>query len=233
MRTRLGAVDESERRFVSTVADLDEADLAGASLCPGWTRGHVIAHVALNAHSLVNLMIWARTAEEVPQYVGPEERDADIEMFSSRTKAEHLEALAEAAGAFQDAARSVPLDRWEFPVRGIGGNFQPVSNYLHGRINEVEIHNVDLALGYDSDDWPEEFIVRLLRHVPERLGAGVAEPFAVEAEDLSLRLSVGEGEPVCRVWGPAHALLKWCLGRSDGAGLSCERDELPAVPSWG
>lgn len=85
LATRLAAVDASKGRLVSTVAGLDEADLGGPSLCPGWTRGHVIAHVALNAHSIVNLMTWAQTGQEVPQYVGRKDRDADIEMFSSRT----------------------------------------------------------------------------------------------------------------------------------------------------
>jgi maleylpyruvate isomerase len=45
---------------------------------------------------------------------------------------------------------------------------------LH-RWREVEIHHVDLGLGYDAADWPDGYVDRelaiSLRLMPERLGA--------------------------------------------------------------
>ncbi|HEY7874210.1 MAG TPA: maleylpyruvate isomerase N-terminal domain-containing protein [Actinomycetota bacterium] len=143
----LDDVHAAEERFKATVAGLDDEDLHAPSLCPGWSRGHVIAHVALNADSLVNLIAWARTGSEVPQYPSPEARDADIERHSRRSTDEHLRYLDEAAERFARAARDLPADKWSFPVRGIGGTWVPVERYRLGRLSEVEIHHVDLDAG--------------------------------------------------------------------------------------
>ncbi|HEV2755970.1 MAG TPA: maleylpyruvate isomerase family mycothiol-dependent enzyme [Actinomycetota bacterium] len=233
VRARLDAVAASERRLRRTVEALDEDGLAAPSLCEGWTRGHVLAHVALNAHSLVNLMDWARTGVVTPQYPSWEERDADIERFSTRAKQEHLDALAAASDAFASAAARVPLDRWDFKVSGIGGTPQPVRQFLFGRLREVEIHHVDLNAGYGPGDWDPGFVRTVLEEVPDRLGPAADDAFSVEAGDAGVKLTVGEGAPLVHVRGSAHHLLAWLLGRSDGAGLETSGGALPRVPAWG
>ena len=232
LRVRLDAVTAAEGRLLQTLASLAEDDLSAPSLCEGWTRGHVLAHVALNAHSLVNLMDWARTGTVTPQYASWEERDADIERFSERTKDEHVAALQAAGAAFAEAALAVPLERWDVPVHGIGGSPQPAGTFLFGRLREVEIHHVDLAAGYGAADWDAAFVRRVLEEVPERLGSGVSTPFTVEAQDLGLSFQVGDAAPSVHVKGAGHAVLAWLLGRSDGSDLEGTGD-LPAVPSWG
>jgi hypothetical protein len=42
------------------------AQVAGPSLLPGWTRGHVLSHLARNAEGGTRLLGWARTG--VPSY---------------------------------------------------------------------------------------------------------------------------------------------------------------------
>ncbi|MGW0202053.1 maleylpyruvate isomerase N-terminal domain-containing protein, partial [Nonomuraea sp. NPDC003201] len=66
-------------RLLATAASLSDADLAEPSLLPGWTRGHVLAHVAQNADSHLNLLTWAKTGVKVPQYASHEARTAAIE----------------------------------------------------------------------------------------------------------------------------------------------------------
>jgi maleylpyruvate isomerase len=228
---RLAAVSSAERRLSVTAADLD--DLGTASLCAGWTRGHVLAHVALNAHSLVNLMEWARTGEKTPQYPSWEERDSDIERCSKRSRDEHLTALAEASAAFAAAAGRVPPDRWSFEVHGIAGEPQPVARFLFGRLREVEIHHVDLAAGYGAKDWDEAFVRAVLEEVPGRLGGSASEPFVAEATDLGMTVRIGDADTGRAVRGPGRALLAWLLGRDDGAGLDHGGRGLPPVPPWG
>jgi maleylpyruvate isomerase len=232
LHARLQEIAAAEGRFRATVETFDGSDLRAPSLCERWTRGHVIAHVALNAHSLVNLMEWARTGVETPQYPGWAERDADIERFSTRTPTEHLEALREAAAAFR-AARALPLDRWGFEVRGIGSGPQPVVRFLFGRLREVEIHHVDLDARYRSGDWEDSFVRRVLDEVPARLGPRVTTPFTAEAADLGVHLTVGEGAPVGHAVAPGHVLLAWLLGRSRGSDVHTRGGLLPRVPSWG
>lgn len=60
--TKIQNVREATGRLLLTVRSLDESDTVRPSLCEGWTRGHVLAHIALNADSLVNLPTWARTS---------------------------------------------------------------------------------------------------------------------------------------------------------------------------
>ena len=230
---RLDDVRAAEDRLGRTLDGLDDGALAEPSLLPGWTRGHVLAHVALNAHSLVNLFTWARTGDETSQYPSWDERDAAIDEHSTRTLAGHRAALEEAGDAFAEAARAVPLERWGFEVAGIGGDPQSAETFLFGRLREVEIHHVDLDAGYVPSDWPEGFVRRVLEQVPARLGHGVDHAFAARATDLGMRLEIGEGPPATEVSGTGHDLLAWLLGRSDGAALAVDGAALPRVPSWG
>ncbi|QRX90128.1 maleylpyruvate isomerase N-terminal domain-containing protein [Streptomyces noursei] len=49
----LGPITASTDRFLQTVRALTDADIAGATLVPPWTRGHVITHVARATDSLL------------------------------------------------------------------------------------------------------------------------------------------------------------------------------------
>lgn len=232
LEERLRLIAAAETRLRATVESFDESALRRPSLCSGWTRGHVLAHVALNAHSLVNLMQWARTGVETPQYPGWDERDADIERYSARTRDEHLAALAEGSAAFASAARAVPQERWTYEVRGIGGDPTPLERFLFGRLREIEIHHVDLDSSYGPRAWDESFVRAVLEEVPGRLGPRARHPFTIRARDLELELKVGRGTPQASVEGEGAALLAWLLGRSDGTGLVA-RGALPPVPRWG
>jgi maleylpyruvate isomerase len=53
--------------------------LSQHSALPGWTGGHLIAHVAVNADALGNLVHWAATGEPTPMYSSAADRAAGIE----------------------------------------------------------------------------------------------------------------------------------------------------------
>jgi maleylpyruvate isomerase len=229
---RIAEIVSAETRLATTVRRLDEDALREPSLCEGWTRGHVLAHVALNAHSLVNLFGWARTGEENPQYPSAEAREADIERNSTFTLPQHLEALEESSQSFHAAARAVPADRWDFPISGIGGSPQPASDFLFGRLREIEVHHVDLDASYDSSDWPDGFVRESLDGVPGRF-EGRVEPFEIEATDLGVRLAFGDGPMSTCVTGRGHEIFLWLLGRDPGTNLRTNEGALPQLPSWG
>ena len=61
------------------------ADSALPSLLPGWSRGHLLTHIARNADSFVRVLEAARRGEAVTQYEGGGAgRNADIEAGASR-----------------------------------------------------------------------------------------------------------------------------------------------------
>lgn len=198
----------STGRLLMTVRALNEHDTPGPSLCRGWSRGHVLAHVALNADSLVNLMRWARTGVETPQYASWEVRDGDIESASGRTLGEHLAALTESAARFEHAAESLPPERWSSIVAGIGGDPQPVSNYLMGRRREIEVHHVDLDAGYEARHWPTEFVESKLGHAAEKLSRRAVGGFEIVATDLRISYRIGAGDAAGSVQGPGHRILR-------------------------
>ena len=60
--TLTGWAAAGQQRVEQAAAALDPAQVAGPSRLSGWTRGHVLSHLARNADALVNLLTWARTA---------------------------------------------------------------------------------------------------------------------------------------------------------------------------
>src|SRR5580704_17394201 len=83
------------RALAATTANISEAQAREPSLLPGWTRGHVLIHIARNADSLRNLLIWAGTGVETPQYSSLEEREAGITAGADKPAADLRADIAE------------------------------------------------------------------------------------------------------------------------------------------
>src|SRR5437867_2834331 len=66
----LASVRDASERLLTAIAKLDNAAVTESSRLPGWTRGHVLAHLARNADALVNVL------EGRPMYVSGNARDA-------------------------------------------------------------------------------------------------------------------------------------------------------------
>ncbi|WP_308164110.1 maleylpyruvate isomerase N-terminal domain-containing protein [Nonomuraea sediminis] len=93
------------------------ADLTGTSGLPGWTRAHVVAHVACNARAIGRLAHWARTGVETPMYASKQARDAEIEAMAGQ---QGLPELAErTARELSDALGELTGPQWQgVEVRG-------------------------------------------------------------------------------------------------------------------
>src|SRR4029077_7205201 len=154
-------------RLLATATALSDAQAREPSLLPGWSRGHVLTHLARNADGLGNLLRWARTGTETPMYASAESRSADIEAGAGRPAAELAPDIRESAAAFAAEAAGVPDDAWAVQVRALNGPPFPALRVLERRLSEVEIHHVDLALAYSPGDWPEDFIAEALPRVAE------------------------------------------------------------------
>jgi uncharacterized protein (TIGR03083 family) len=78
-RQLLGQIDDATQRLLGTARVIADPDLRQPSLLPGWTRAHVLAHLARGADAMRALLIGARAAEDRPAYASAEARAADIE----------------------------------------------------------------------------------------------------------------------------------------------------------
>ncbi|MFI2284005.1 maleylpyruvate isomerase family mycothiol-dependent enzyme [Nocardia beijingensis] len=228
---QLDIVAEATARLLDTIRGLDEHAVTEPSLLPGWTRGHVLAHLARNADSLVNLLLWAHTGVEIPQYASAFLRDADIEAGAPRPLAEQLADNEAAATRFLGLARSLTDDAWRAQVRTRQGRPIPATEVLWMRLQEVEIHHVDLNAGYTPTHWPAAFVSRILPQATAdltRLTTETPLPFTLQATDTDFTTPLGPS-PTQTISGPAPSLAAWLLGRSPGTDLT---GPLPTLPAW-
>ncbi|EKX62720.1 maleylpyruvate isomerase family mycothiol-dependent enzyme [Streptomyces ipomoeae] len=219
----LVCVREATERLLTAAAKLDDAAVAEPSRLPGWTRGHVLAHLARNADALVNVLAGR------PMYASEEARDTDIERDAPRPLEVHLTDVRESANRFQEAA-SVPAD-WSRTVELRNGVLDSASRLPFRRRVEVELHHVDLGIGYELEDLPEEFVEREIDFLADRF-RGHPELPSTRVTDGTRAWTTGStaSGPTVTVTGPAPALLGWLAGRRDGTGLDVSGGPLPALP---
>ncbi|MEK8170329.1 maleylpyruvate isomerase N-terminal domain-containing protein [Streptomyces sp. M19] len=118
-------------------------------------------------------------------YASDEARDGDIERDAHRPLAVHLDDLRTSAYRFNSAA-AAPRDRWSFEVATRGTGTERAELLPFHRLCEVELHHVDLGIGYTVADLPDAFVVAQV----DALASG---RFAGHPELPALLLSAGEG----------------------------------------
>ncbi|MER6124683.1 maleylpyruvate isomerase family mycothiol-dependent enzyme [Streptomyces sp. NPDC001795] len=220
----LASVRDATERLLTAAAKLDNASMAESSRLPGWTRGHVLAHLSRNADALVNVL------EGRPMYVSGPARDEDIERDAPRPLDVQLADLRESAARFQ-AVGAAPAD-WSRTVELRNGVTDSAARVPFRRWAEVELHHVDLGIGYELEDLPEEFVVREIDFLAERFGGHKDVPSTgLAATDDRVWMTGGgaEGGPLA-VRGPAPELLGWLSGRRDGSALRVGGGPLPTLP---
>ncbi|MBD0419769.1 maleylpyruvate isomerase family mycothiol-dependent enzyme [Streptomyces sp. TRM S81-3] len=220
----LASVREATDRLLTAVGKLDNVSVTHPSRLPGWTRGHVLAHLARNADALVNVL------EGRPMYVSGEARDADIERDAPRPLDVHLSDLRESAARFQ-ATGAAPAD-WSRTVELRNGVTDSASRVPFRRWVEVELHHVDLGIGYELEDLPARFTEREIDFLAERFrGHATVPPTRLATADgRSWTTGGGAGGGPVEVGGTAADLLGWLAGRRDGSALTVTGGTLPALP---
>jgi maleylpyruvate isomerase len=218
----LAAVHEATERLLGAAAALDDAAVTAPSRLPGWSRGHVLAHLARNADALVNVL------EGRPMYPDERARDADIERDAPRPLSVQLADVRESAARFRRTA-GAPADRTRV-ITMRNGVTDTAARVPFRRLVEVELHHVDLGLGRDLEDLPEEFTERETDFLAERFtGHPDVPPLVLTTAGGPVRhTGRREGTPL-RVTGPAADLLGWLAGRRDGAALK-SAGGLPVLP---
>jgi maleylpyruvate isomerase len=231
---------ESHARLDRTLSTLDEDAIRKRSMLPGWSRAHVLAHLARNAEALSRMMTAAINGEVADQYPGgAEARNADIEETAKAAVAELVEDVRKTARTLDETAEQVPPDAWQRPVRFLAIGEQPAARTIWLRWREVEIHHSDLGLVYNPSDWPDEFLTEYLpgelRRLPGRLPAGLSVVMRVDRYEGTY----GPADaPTMSLTGQPWAVYAWLTGRVDqaSAGLHAEFNNTPIellhLPWW-
>jgi maleylpyruvate isomerase len=219
------------RGLMSRLAD--EAFRAPSTL-PGWTRAHVLTHVARNADALGNLLTWARTGEPTPAYASQEQRDADIEAGARRPPATIRADVISASDRLAEMVRTMPGQAWSAAVRNAQGRRILAGDVPWFRAREMWIHSVDLDAGSSFADFPRPMVRELLTDVTAAFAAREDAPdLRLAPTDEERTWSVGEPARAVEVRGPASSVAAWLLGRAKGRDLrTADGSKLPPVPRW-
>jgi maleylpyruvate isomerase len=192
-------VDAATQRLLDDARILSEADLRAPSLLPGWTRAHVLAHLARNADAMRNVLAGARSGQSRDAYPSAEAREAGIEEGSRQGAAALMTDLADSAMALRTVVRQLPDDAWQFPVWMLDTGPFPAALLLTKRLTEVELHHCDLGSGYGPADW-----------LPAFAAMDLAEPMRSLRQDrLSRPRPPAQAAPAARPpasWNPARPL---------------------------
>jgi maleylpyruvate isomerase len=233
----LAQLSESTDRLLVTSDALTDGQVAGPSRLPGWTRGHVLTHLARNADGFANLLTWARTGNETPMYPSEAARARGVEEGAARPAAQIRTDVRVSAAALAAAAQDLPARAWDALVARRGDTF-PARHIPPRRLGELEIHHVDLDAGYRPADWPASFVAANLARVARDFAGRADAPACLARPDgLDAAYQIGPPGPQppsqVTVSGPPAALLAWLIGRGDGAGLGVTgAGAVPVLPPW-
>lgn len=190
----------------STVAVLTDHELSSASLLPGWSVAHVLAHLARNADSHTRVLLGAARGEVLDQYIGGAEgRAADIAASAEQPAADLLDDLRRSIDDLQQAWLTVGTTGWVGQARLATGQTVRISELPLRRWREVVVHRHDLGLGYTWADWPADYVRLDLRVFTMQWASRKPMGF----DDMpSAATAVSERQR-----------LAWLLGRSEISGL--------------
>ena len=144
---------------------LTDDDLREPSALPGWTRAHVVGHLARNAEALGRLAAWARTGVPTPMYADREQRAAEIDSSAALPPSALRQDLKSTAAGLEGALAALDADTWWAEVRSALGRAIPAAEIPWMRVREVWLHAVDLAAGTTVTDLPAELVDTLVDDV--------------------------------------------------------------------
>lgn len=211
---------------------LTDADVAGPSRLPGWTRGHVLAHLAGVGAGAARQLEHARAGRLVDFYDGGRPgRDAAIEAGAGASADVHARDVLAAALRVESALAALGPQDWAAPTRY---RDEPATAVAQVWLRELAIHLVDLDVGIGTDAWSPAVLDQLVRFLAARVPAGLLLVLVPGAG--ASRWELGDGEPV-RVHGErADDLVAWLAGREPSAPVTAERDgepvSLPELGPW-
>jgi maleylpyruvate isomerase len=156
-RQLMDRIDDATQRLLGSARVIAEPDLRQPSLLPGWSRAHVLAHLARGADAMRALLAGVRAGEDRPAYASAEARADGIERSAAQGAKDLVADVADSAMALRTVARQLPDGAWPRPVRILGSAPFPAAQLLTRRLVEVELHHCDLAAGYTPAGWPETF----------------------------------------------------------------------------
>lgn len=214
------AVAAAHERLASVVATLTDDDVRAPSRLPGWSRGHVLTHIARNADGIRRMVEGVLAGHVAAMYPGGlDERTRDIEDGAGRSATVLADDAVTSAARLVEAWDRLDEDQWRN-----GTGLHPlgevaVATAPFRRLREVEVHLADLGLdGCGVDEWTDAYargeLPLAVAGLDRRLPPGVRA--RLHATDTGHRADAGDpAGDVVPVELEVRPLVGWLLGRWD------------------
>jgi maleylpyruvate isomerase len=169
----IGLCRTAHTRLRAASERVTDEQVRSPSRLPGWTIGHVLTHLARNADGHVRRLDGALRGENAARYPGGSAQRID------EINEGALRPAADIVADLDTAQRRLELV-WDRSVAAgwphaelLGDDHWPTTASPVRRLREVEMHHVDLGLGYEPSDWPEDYVTwelpAILATVPSRV----------------------------------------------------------------
>ncbi|MFP3463415.1 maleylpyruvate isomerase family mycothiol-dependent enzyme [Arthrobacter globiformis] len=244
----LAELHKAADAVASLAAKLTEADVPAPSALPGWTRGHVLAHITGISNAMARQLEYAARGETVELYDGGYDgRTKAIEMSAGHALEQHRadldSALQRALRAFDSldasategdaaaGAASADASGWHAPISYRGG---VVLDGGFALWRELVIHASDLNTGRGPETWSRQFC----EHLFTFLAARVPEGQKLVLQPLGLpRVTIGTGGRSTVVSGMVTDIAAWLAGREPSLGslrasAAADGVDLPELLPW-
>jgi len=241
----LSGVDAAYAALHETLDRCTDRLMRAPSSLPGWSRVELVTHLARNADANRRMAEGAIRGELIPQYAGgAEQREAEIRRGRGSATRESIADLEQAQQSLVATWSRMPDEAWDRATLALAGT-RPAWRGVWARWREIEIHHVDLDLGYEPQDWPRCFVEHALASVVSGIPARWRGPavtdgrsWLLQATDAgqqwrvvqrgaTVEVTEGDGDEAdAVVSGVSYALLAWLLGRRqpEQVHLTCSND---------
>ena len=214
-------------------ASLDDAAVAAPSELPGWTRGHVLAHLAGIANAMARQVEYSTRGERIELYDGGfEGRNRAIELAAGHGAEQHRATVGTAIDRALAAFGSLDKEGWQAPITFRDGVVFDGGLALW---RELTIHATDLGTGRGPETWSRPFCEHLFEFLAARVPEG--ERFVLQPLGLpSVALGAAGGRSTV-INGMLTDIAAWLAGRTPTLGslratAAADGVELPALLPW-
>lgn len=218
------------------LGSLTDEQVAAPSPLPGWTRGHVLAHIAGVGNAVARQLEHARAGRLVDFYdAGMPGRDAAIEALAGAPATDQTRDVRAVALRVESAFAAMGAHQWDVVTKHRSRSALAVA---HTWWRELAIHLTDLDLGVTSAAWSPVLREHLVAYLAPRVPAGtclVLVPTDVDRPGAVVDWRLGSGVELT-VRGTAADLVGMLAGREPREPLLVESAgavvDLPPLDPW-
>lgn len=226
-------LNQEAQDFLRHSGALTDSEVRAPSLLPGWTRGHVLAHVAGVSHAMARQLDYAAQGRRIELYDGgTEARNAAIEAGAVLPAAELHAYVADGVEKARAAFAGVDEAGWDAPITYRDGTVKTGGLAMW---RELAIHAVDLGCGPAPEGWSQELCDHLFHFLAARVPEGLRLRLEPTGMDPLVLSNPGSPAPfnTVTVRGIASDLAAWLAGRTPTLGsLEADGGVLPDILPW-